>query len=510
MKKLTNAVLLTIFAVLVSAQTARACSCMVTDTVDKDFVKEPNIAVFKLQSVEKYAEGEKGYNVGGIKQSKLTVERVFKGNLKAGQVLTFAQGTGGDCIWAFDEESVGQEYLFYLGDKPLDRKSSERMISSTTFGNSSLAANVWAAYTCSRSGPVRYRAGDIKYLENVSKLRGKTRLSGMLTQYVAAAVEGEEAKYNLLSGYKITVKGNNGKNIELKTDKDGFYEIYDLPPGKYKIAPEKISGYRLFWGESADGVEIEVKAGSHTERNFTFSIDNRIRGRFFDAGGKPLKNVCLRLLPSRGNPRRGFYEADCTDENGAFEIEEIPAGTYVLVVNDDNEISADEPFGKFYYPRALKREDAAEITIGAGDYQDGLIITAPETAEIITISGVLLFEDGKVANKENAEYASIEFVEESEEKKSEDERHVASRTQIDEKGRFTIRILKGHKGKLFGTLSTFIGAYEKCPKLDKLVRASGKRLLDAKTQVVEIEAVSDISGIVLKFPFPTCKRREIE
>ncbi|MDQ3799135.1 MAG: carboxypeptidase-like regulatory domain-containing protein [Acidobacteriota bacterium] len=512
MKKIANFILLTIFAAVIAflaAQTALACSCMVSDTVDKDFVQEPNIAVFKVQSVEKYAEGEKGYGYGAIKQSKLTVEKVYKGNLKVGQVLTFAQGGGGDCIWTFDEESVGQEYLFYLGNKPLDAKSSGRVISSTTFGNLSPAQNVWAASICSRSGPVKYRTGDIKYFENIAKVRGKTRLSGTLLQYIPAITDDEEAKNNLLSGYKITVKGN-GKNIELKTDSGGFYEIYDLPPGKYKITPEKISGYKSFWGESPDGVQVEIKAGSHTERDFTFSIDNRISGRFFDANGKPLEDVCLRLLPARGNPRRGFYEADCTDENGRFEIEEIPAGTYVIVVNDDDEISADEPFRKFYYPGALKREDAAEITIGAGEYRDDFIITAPETAEVITISGVLLFEGGKVANKENAEYASIEFIEESEEKKPKDDRDVASRTQIDEKGRFTIRILKGQKGKLFGTLSTYVGEYENCPKLDKLVRASGRQILDVTTEAVEIDAVSDLSGIVLKFPFPSCKKREIE
>jgi hypothetical protein len=511
MKKLTNAVLLTIFAaviaVLLSAQTARACSCVVNETVDKNFAEVPNIAVFKVQSVEKYAEGEKGYGYGGVKQSKLTVEKVFKGNLKIGQVLTFAQGSGGDCIWTFSEESAGQEYLFYLGDKPLDRKSSERMISSTTFGNSSPAQNVWAAFTCSRSGSVRYRAGDMKYLENVSKARGKTRLSGMLVQYITAAVEDEEAKNNLLSGYKISIKGNNGKNIELKTDKDGFYEIYDLPPGKYKITPEKISGYKLFWGESPDGVEVEVKAGSHTERDFTFSIDNHIRGRFFDAGGKPLKDVCVRLRPARGNPMRGFYEADCTDADGRFEIEGIPAGIYVIVVNEENEISARQPFGTFYYPGALKRKDAALISIGAGDYRDDLIITAPETAEVVTLSGVLLFEDGKPAADESVEfYAEKEAGEDNKKEKSRED----SRAGTGKDGRFTIRILKGQKGKLLGSMITFEGEYEKCPKLEKLIKAKGGGVPDIETPPIQIEAVGDLTGIELKFPFPSCKKAKIE
>ncbi len=164
--------LLTCFSLTVaffaSAQTAQACSCAVNDTVDKDFIQVPNIAIFKVQAIEKYAEGEKGYGYGGIKQTKLSVEKVFKGTFKVGQELTFAQGGGADCIWTFDEKSIGQEYLFYLGDKPIDNKSAERMISSTSFGRFSPSQNVWAAFGCSRSGSVPYRIGDVKYLENVS------------------------------------------------------------------------------------------------------------------------------------------------------------------------------------------------------------------------------------------------------------------------------------------------------------------------------------------------------
>lgn len=505
MRKLTNTIIFAAFiAFFVSVQAARACSCVVNDTVDKDFVKVPNIAVFKVQSVEKYSESEKGYGYEGIKQSKLSVEKVFKGNLKVGQVLTFAQGGGGDCIWTFSEESIGQEYLFYLGSKPLDNKSSGRMISSTIFENSSPPQSVWAAFTCSRSGPVKYRTGDVKYLENVSKARGKTRLSGILSQSVRVAVEDEEAKNNLLSGSKVTVRGN-GKNIELKTDKDGFYEIYDLPPGKYKITPEKIYGYKALWGTTEDSVDIEIKDKSHTEQSFEFSIDNRIRGRFFDAGGKPLKDVCLRLLPARGNPPQGFYEADCTDENGRFEIDEIPAGIYVIVVNDDNEISADEPFGKFYYPGALKREDAALIAIGAGDYRDDLIITAPQSAEVITVSGVLLYEDDKPVADESVEFYAESVANQNDEEKSEDSRATTGRD-----GRFNIRILKGRKGKLLGSMLTYEGEYEKCPKLDRLIKAQGGGVPDIKTPAISIEADSDLTGVVLKFPFPSCKKAKTE
>ena len=44
----------------------------------------------------------------------MVVERVFKGKLKIRDEIVFGQGGGADCIWTFDEESIGHQFLFYL------------------------------------------------------------------------------------------------------------------------------------------------------------------------------------------------------------------------------------------------------------------------------------------------------------------------------------------------------------------------------------------------------------
>ncbi len=472
-----------LFALLATAEIGSACSCVVSPLVDIAFENTPNIAVFKLQSVEKLAEGEEGYGYGGVKQSSLTVEKVFKGNLRIGQKLTFTQGGGGDCIWTFNEKSIGSEYLFYLGEKP---------------GRNS----VWAAFACSRSNSVENASADLLYLEKTAKLRGKTRLSGTLTQSIAA-VEGGESSYNRLSAGRVRISGN-GKNIELKTDENGVYEIYDLPAGKYKITPEKISGYKFSREKNVVSSEVEIKAKSHTEKNFYYEIDNAIRGKLFDASGIPLENACLNLQPTRGKEIQSFYQADCTKKDGSFEFTEIPSGSYVVVINKDNEISASEPFGTFYYPSAARREDAAEINIGAGDFLEDLIITAPQTLETVTLSGVLLFENGNPVSDESVEFYA--------EKKhgDQEENEEDSRAVTDKNGRFNIKVLKGQKGELSGSMITFEGEYENCPKLDKLIRAEKISVGDIKTPVLKIETINDLSGIELKFSFSSCKKAAIE
>jgi uncharacterized GH25 family protein len=475
------------FVLFFSANIAGACTCM-SPSLDEAIDGAANIVILKLQSVEKYREGETGYGVDGIKQSRLTVEKIFKGNFKVGQELIFAQGGGADCVWTFHEERIGTEYLFFLDSKP-DKK------------------NIWEGFICSRSSSVKGAAGDLMYLETMSKVKGKTRLSGSVTQKDNPAPEDETGSYQRLAGRTVIISGNS-KNIKLKTDENGIYEIYDLPPGKYQVTPEKVSGYKFEDDDDKGSVEVEIQPKGLSEQDFEFKIDNSISGKFLDSYGKPLKGVSLDLIPARGNLPPRSYARDFTNADGTFEFEEIPIGTYLIVVNRENEISAGQPFGTFYYPNKINREEAAVITIGAGDHFKNLIITAPTTAETITVSGVLLFEDGKPVFNE-----FIDFFQNFEDpSKIEKYKPADSRVMTDENGRFSIRILKGQKGILFGWMSTYEGKYEKCPKMDALIKAdkSGSWSTDVKTQAIPINADHDIEGVELKFSFPKCKRAKIE
>jgi len=485
-----------LFLIVIAADKTIACSCARNGAVDETFNKTANVVIVKVRSVERYSADEKGFGYGGIKQAKLTVEKVFKGNLGPGQELTFAQGGGADCIWTFNEDFVGVEYLFYLAAKPFK-------------------PGVWIASTCSRSASLRYAAADLLYLENLAKVKGRTRLSGTIVQDIDSPLEDQPGTDQPLEGRRVFV-ARNRKTIELKTDRNGVYEVYGLSPGKYKITPETIPGYKSGYEEHDGSTTVEIKSNAHTEQNFTFSINNAIAGRFFDTNGRPLKDVCLRLRVARGKESTHLFAMDCTDEKGVFNIDDVPAGTYVLVINEEGKITSDEPFGTFYYPAAKNRENAAEITIGPGQFVEDLVITAPETVEVVTVSGFVSLEDGKRANRSNTEYVSVQFVadeDKSEKNKLKDEDEDASvdaRAEIDDRGHFTIRILKGQRGRLFASMMTYKGKYENCPKMDKLIRESGEQMPTIRSSETKINAVNDVSDLELKFPFPSCKLADIE
>ncbi len=461
-----------IFVGLLLADVVRACSCVQSPTVDIAFEKTPNVAILKIKELQTidYAGNPQTF------LKKMTVEKVFKGNLKVGQELNFGV-TGTSCDYTFPKESIGSEMLLYLD------KSNK--------------SGVWYYPACTRSSGVKEGIADIKYIENLNKVRGQTRLSGMV--YQDTSTPNQYSNYQPLPNRSVQISGN-GKNIELKTDENGFYEIYDLPAGKYKINVKKIEGYILGWLEKIESFDVVIKPKSHTEQNIIYGIENEVSGKFFDANGKNLKNVCIHLIPADGS--RGKYLGDCTNQNGNFEIDDIPIGDYVIIINDDGEISADEPFGTFYYPNVTKREDAKVFKIGAGQQIKDLVITAPNTVETITISGKVIFENGYPKTKDER-YVSVEFAPDKITKQTKIDGE--SRATVDEYGNFTLRILKGQKGKFYGELLTFLGDYEKCPKLDAILRKQS-RSMEVHTNSVASVGTKDLTGIILKFPFQSCKK----
>jgi len=158
-------------------------------------------------------EGSNSVIVGRIlsvseNEAKLVVDQTYKGKLRVGEQLRFVQGTFGDCVRGFSTEEIGQKYLLYL-DKPSKDSTYE-------------------ASTCNGSNRLSSAFDDLAYLDRMSEVVGKTRLSGYFT---TARDEKPDVE-----GLLIKVTGK--KSYSLRTDKNGFFEVYDLPPGDYIIEPQ--------------------------------------------------------------------------------------------------------------------------------------------------------------------------------------------------------------------------------------------------------------------------------
>lgn len=477
-------------ALFFGAGDAHACSCAGKPTVLDAYEAADYVVVTRVVSVEKAEKAapeggtSNGENyVDGVKSTRMIVERVYKGNLKAGEEITLGQGGGADCIWTFSEKEIGEQYLFYLDTR---QKNSPH----------------WYAFACGRSNGLDYATDDLLYLNKLDKVRGKTRISG--------TIRFKDNDEWSIEGRRIRFSGA-GKTYEVKTNKKGVYEIYDLPAGRYLVEPELPPGWKVdanflsysngFAGDpEADALKqipVVLNAKKHVALDLRFEIDNTLRGKVYDPDGKLLKDVCLALVPA-GEPLPSWPpNLDCTEANGAFEIKKIPAGSYVLAVNPFGKVSSREPFKTFYYPDVVERERATIITIGAGDSLEGFDVRVPKLEQTVTVEGVFLYSDGKPVAGERVEFKVAD---------SEGSVDGGARGETDAKGRFSIKILKGLKGELTADMFTYVGEFKNCPALDALVKKSGAAITTIKAEAVEIRAEGNLKDVELRFPFPRCEK----
>ena len=188
------------------------------------------------------------------------VQKVFKGNVKEQDTISFAQGNGIDCLWDFHEEMIGHQYLLYLNTPDQ-------------------ASDLWYLGQ-GRSIEINRAANDLKYLNNVERVRSQTRVSGTL-----------EDDFPFV-GRNVRIIGK-GKTYRAAIDEHGVYEIYGLPPGNYLIGPELPYGWIIDRDESLPTVSerpshskshkaFTLKSKRHAVVDFAFKIDNVVAGYVVD------------------------------------------------------------------------------------------------------------------------------------------------------------------------------------------------------------------------------------
>jgi hypothetical protein len=133
-------------------------------------------------------------------------------------------------------------------------------------------------------------------------------------------------------------------------------------------------------------------------------------------------------------------------------------------------------------------------------------ILPPVTAETITVEGVFLYSDGKPVIGEWVSFKSAKTAPAA----GDDDDDEDARGETDSKGRFTVKVLKGARGAVSGAMYTFVGEFENCAQLERLIKQSGSDFAELKTPAVEIITETNQSGIVLKYSFPSCKKAKIE
>jgi hypothetical protein len=472
---------------------------MARPTVLDSYESSELVVAVRLASVEKIREKEEEYDIGHIRSATMIISKVYKGNVKPGQALKFAQGGGADCVWTFDEEWVGDEFLFYLGPPTTGHPWMEDEDSSSE--------PMYRAITCGRSNSLKGAVDDLSYLENIDKVRGRTRLSGRFgAWWFNDDFSGAEIKLRIIG---------KTKSYNAKTDKNGFFEVYDLPPGEYVVevkAPYgwKINDYMLertstgfpefdprAKPKAKDQIPVVIKKGRHSALDLTFDIDTAIKGVVLSPAGKPMKDVCVKAVSTglKEADYRGHF--DCTNEKGEFVIEEMARGNYILVVNDDGRMTASNPFGVVFYPGVTEFKNAGVVAVEPGKYVGSRVIQIPHTIELVTIKGKFLYSDAKPVIDEWVKFTPDDEI-----------RYDDMSQKTDLSGSFVFRLPKGATGKISGEMSTYSGEFKNCETLEALIKESDRTFLTVKSSIAEVSSLKPSELIKVTLPFPYCEKAE--
>lgn len=488
---LLTSILVSLFC-LTAPTRAFACQCGGTPTVLETFDSSEVVVAGRIDSVHRLRPDKREYDHGAIRSATLVVDKVYKGNIKVGDKLVLAQTSGSDCGFDWTEKSIGGKWLFYLGDP------SERYLEDS-LGQPIEGAKVpmYRTSFCGRSTVLDDADDDLAYLDNLEKLKGKTRVSGELS----FSSDDERS----VEGIEVRIKGKT--QFKTKYLKAGFFEIYDVPPGEYVVEVIAPRGWKVgeHWRYTADysmpnyreGLgknerRISIEKGGHVGLNLSLIPDTNVSGRVLSPGGKPMANVWVFALSQNTNDRRET-DRTRTDEKGSFIFELINPGTYYLVVNNDGKIDNEHPFARTYFPGVSERTDASVIVVEPGRYNAGLDIQVPQLTRLISVTGQVVFADGVPA-----ESVWIRF-------KPDNEKFANINEQADASGKFELRIPFEASGTITAEKYFWENDYS-CPQI--IAAREAAKSNDLKTASLSVTGLEPLTHATIKFPFDFCEKNE--
>ena len=279
---------------------ASACSCAKV-TACEAFGPASAVFVGRMlggnKKVREYTKDGQTFSIEAG-QARFTVEESFKG-VTATEITVFLMNMKGTSCEGMAALVRGERYLVYAH----------------------LDSTGLAVGPCSATKPLADANADLEFLRNLPPSGKGGRLYGQV------AVETGGGEPTPLAEVTLTIEDDAHNTTQIKTDRDGKFEMNGLRPGKYLVRPLLPENY-VFRYEYQRRREVQVSDRGCSGANFWVYVNGRITGTVTDSIGHPAPtDVRLESVDQRN---RSF--SDETNEEGVYEIQGVPPGRYVLKI----------------------------------------------------------------------------------------------------------------------------------------------------------------------------------
>lgn len=346
--------------------------------------------------------------------TRFAVDSAFRG-ITGATVETVEHGTS--CDYHFKQ---GERYFVYGSRNAKDGK---------VYVNS-----------CSATKMLDRAAADIAYARGLTLGERTPGIIGYVMRETRTGADAYRRRVPL-RGIKIVVEGARTP-VEVKTDVEGVFRVFDLPAGTYRVRAMTPPGLRLLYGK--EEVEVQVAVGRCRSAEFTGTSLSTISGYLLDSKGAALGQTKVNLVAVDENireipPAEGSIEA-YTDVEGRYNFDWVAPGRYLVAVNPQSQPGrSDPPFPRSYYPGVRETSDATVISVADGEHYVNHEFRLPQSLPAGVIEGVVLRPDGRPAAHA---LVILEFI----------EREWSEIEGTDAQGRFRLKVYDGFKYLVAGEI----------------------------------------------------------
>ncbi|MBV9305596.1 MAG: carboxypeptidase regulatory-like domain-containing protein, partial [Acidobacteriaceae bacterium] len=192
---------------------------------------------------------------------------------------------------------------------------------------------------------------------------------------------------------RAVVRINGSTNQQMFTDGSGRFEASDVPEGQIAVTAQRPGFVNSQINHSLQMITVGPSTPSIEVKLMPEGV---IKGKITNNEGEPVEGMGLQVMFQQINngrkdwlPRGGAQ----TDENGEYEIEDLPPGQYLIHTSTRavffvNAPSQGSPYTDVYpaqfFPNAPDRSSAQPVTVGAGQAAEADFRLSPVPSYSIT------------------------------------------------------------------------------------------------------------------------------